>query len=250
MSNLVVAFVLSLSVSLPVLADGHDPIVAALAATERPASDLELDARRRPDAVLAFFGIEPGMTVFELFAGGGYYTEILSGVVGQDGEVWAHNNTPYIAYTRAELDKRFRPGRLANVKRLRAENNELELPEATFDAVLFALAYHDVYYVDEKNGWGEIDGPAMLAEIYRSMKPGGVLGVVDHVAAAGSPPQTGGTLHRIDPVLLRGDLEAAGFVYEGEIDVLRNPADGHTLPINDPAIKRRTDRVVYRFRVP
>ncbi len=250
MSRLVVTFVLSLSVSLPALADGHDPIVASLAKAGRPASDLELDPRRRPDAVLAFFGIEPGMTVFELFAGGGYYTEILSGIVGEGGEVWAHNNAPYIAYTREGLDKRLRTGRLANVKPLRAENNELDLPEATFDAALFALAYHDVYYVDEKNGWAEIDGPAMLAEIFRAMKPGGVLGVIDHVAAAGAPPKTGGTLHRIDPVLLRGDLEAAGFVYEGEIDVLRNPADDHTLPINDPAIKRQTDRVVYRFVVP
>lgn len=250
MNKSLVAVVLCASFSVSAASGDYDPIAAALAKQGRLASDIELDGRRRPGAVLEFFGIEPGMKIFELFAGGGYYSEILSGVVGDHGEVWAHNNAAYVAYTQPQLDERFKPGRLANVKRIRAENNELELPAAYFDAALFVLAYHDVYYVDEKNGWNRIDAPAMLAEIFEAIKPGGVLGVIDHAAAPGSPAETGGTLHRIDPDLLRNDLEAAGFVYEAESEVLRNPADDHTLPINDPAIKRRTDRVVYRFRVP
>jgi predicted methyltransferase len=236
--------------SLPALAGDADPIAASLASEGRLAGDLALDEKRQPDKVLAFFGIEPGMTVFELFAGGGYYSEILSGVVGEEGEVWSQNNAAYIAYTQAEIDRRFKPGRLANVKRVRAENNELDLPDKTFDAALFVLAYHDVYYIDEKNGWPRIDGPVMLAEIFKAMKPGAVLGIVDHVAAPGSPAETGGTLHRIDPALLRRDIEAAGFVFEAESDVLRNPDDDHTLPMNNPAVRRQTDRVVYRFRAP
>lgn len=245
-------FLTSILTITPVLvtAGEVDPIAASLANEGRLDGDVKLDEKRRPDEVLRFFGIEPGMTVFELFSGGGYYSEIISGVVGDDGEVWSHNNTAYIAYTQAQLDKRFKPGRLENVKRVRAENNELELPEETFDAALFILAYHDVYYVDEQNGWPRIDGPEMLAEIFRAMKSGGVLGVVDHVAAPDSPPETGGTLHRIDPVLLRRDLEAAGFVYEAESDILRNPGDDYSLPMSDPAVRRQTDRVVYRFRAP
>lgn len=239
-----------LALAAPGLAGANDPIAASLASEGRLQADRALDEKRRPDKVLAFFGIEPGMTVFELFAGGGYYSEILSGVVGDEGEVWSHNNAAYIAYTQTQLDRRFTPGRLANVKRVRAENNELELPAKTFDAAVFILAYHDVYYVDEKNGWAEIDGPRMLAEIFKAMKPGGVLGVIDHVATPGSGPEVGGTLHRIDPVLLRRDLEAAGFVYEAESDVLRNPDDDHTLPMNDPSVRGKTDRVVYRFRAP
>ena len=238
------------AMALPALAVDRDPVAASLASEGRSEGDLALDEKRRPDKVLAFFGIEPGMKVFELFAGGGYYSEILSGVVGEEGEVWSQNNAAYVAYSQAEIERRFKPGRLANVTRVRAENNELDLPDASFDAALFVLAYHDVYYIDEKNGWPEIDGPAMLAEILGAMKPGAVLGVVDHVAAPGSPAATGGTLHRIDPILLRRDLEAAGFVYEAESKVLRNPDDDHTLPINDPAVRRQTDRVVYRFRVP
>jgi len=225
-------------------------IANALDRQDRLEGDAEIDSRRKPEEVLAFFGIEPGMTVLEMFAGGGYYSEILSYVVGDKGTVYAHNNKPYIAYTKESLDKRFTPGRLENVKRFEAENNELELTRDQFDAALMILAYHDVYYEDEKNGWFPIDGPKMLTEIYSSMKPGAVLGVVDHVAEAGSPSETGNSLHRIDPQLVKKEIEAAGFVYDGEIDVLRNFDDDLSKPMFDPEVKGKTDRVVYRFHKP
>jgi len=185
-----------------------------------------------------------------MFAGGGYYSEILSYVVGDEGKVYAHNNKPYIAYAKKELDRRFTPGRLGNVKRLEAENNELELSDSQFDAALMVLAYHDVYHVDKESGWFPIDGPKMLAEIYGSMKPGAVLGIVDHVAETGSPSETGNTLHRIDPQLMKKEIEAAGFVFDGEIDVLRNPDDDHSKPMYAEGIRGKTDRVVYRFHKP
>jgi predicted methyltransferase len=225
-------------------------IADALNREDRLEGDAEIDSRRKPAEVLAFFDIEPGMTVLEMFAGGGYYSEILSYVVGDEGTVYAHNNKPYIAYTKKELERRFTPGRLGNVKRLEAENNELELSGSQFDAALMVLAYHDVYHVDEESGWFRIDGPKMLAEIYGSMKPGAVLGIVDHVADAGSPGETGQTLHRIDPQLLKKDIEAAGFVFDGEIDVLRNPDDDRSKPMYAEGIRGKTDRVVYRFHKP
>ena len=225
-------------------------IADALDRQDRLEGDAEIDSRRKPEEVLAFFGIEPGMTVLEMFAGGGYYSEILSYVVGDKGTVYAHNNKPYIAYTKESLDKRFTPGRLENVKRFEAENNELELTPDQFDVALMVLAYHDVYYEDEKNGWFPIDGPKMLTEIYSSMKPGAVLGVVDHVAEAGSPSETGNSLHRIDPQLMKKEIEAAGFVYDGEIGVLRNSDDDLSKPMFDPEVKGKTDRVVYRFHKP
>ena len=237
------------------------PAVSASAATsqsiadtldrpDRLEGDAEIDSRRKPSEVLAFFDIEPGMTVLEMYAGGGYYSEILSYVVGDEGMVYAHNNKPYIAYAKKELDRRFTPGRLGNVKRLEAENNELELSDGQFDAALMVLAYHDVYHVDEENGWFAIDGPKMLAEIYGSMKPGAVLGIVDHVAETGSPSETGNTLHRIDPQLVKKEIEAAGFVFDGEIDVLRNSDDDHSKPMYAEGIRGKTDRVVYRFHKP
>lgn len=228
-----------------------EAIASALKAPGRLPEDLQQDANRKPGEVLAFFGVKPGMTVLDVFSGGGYYTEILSALVGPGGRVYAHNNSPYLDFDKEPIAKRYQdPARLANVERFIAENNALELPDGKFDFVLMSMVYHDVNLVDEEHGWPRIDAPKMLAEIFASMKPGAVLGVIDHVAAAGSPPETGNTLHRIDPELLKREISAAGFVLDAESDVLRNPADDHSLAVFDPNIRGRTDRVVLRFRKP
>lgn len=227
-----------------------ESVRVVLADPGRLEGDSEADSRRKPDEVLTFFGIRPGMRVLEMFAGGGYYTEILSGVVGEQGSVVAHNNAPYLVYAKAQLDRRFTPGRLSNVERLTAENNQLELDERSFDAALFILAYHDVYWVNDAVGWPAIDGPVLLAEVFAALRPGAVVGVVDHVAAGGSGIDSIQNMHRIDPALLRRDFEAAGFVFEDESDVLRNPDDDLSQPMSAPEIRGRTDRFVYRFRRP
>ena len=223
---------------------------AALANPARPAADRTRDKARQSAAVLRFFRLAPGMTVLDLYSGGGYYTELLSYIVGSTGRVVAHNNTPYLSFAQADLAGRFAPGRLPNVERLLAENNELQLPAARFDAVVMTDVYHDIYFVDDKAGLSRIDGPRLLAEILKSLKPGGVLGVVDHAALAGAPPETGGTLHRIDPALLKREIVAAGFVLDAESDVLVNPNDDRTKSAFDPSVQGRTDQVVLRFRKP
>ena len=225
-------------------------IAAALANPARPAGDRARDRNRQSAAVLGFFRITPGMTVLDLWSGGGYYTELLSYVVGPNGRVVAHNNTPYLEFAKDDLAVRYAPGRLPNVERLLAENNELQLPADRFDAVLMTNVYHDIYFVDEKAGWSRIDGPKLLAEVFRSLKPGGVLGVTDHAALPGAPPETGGTLHRIDPARLKAEIVAAGFVLEAESGVLVNPTDDRTKSAFDPSVQGRTDQVVLRFRKP
>ena len=230
----------------PVAADYQ----AALAAPSRSAEDREQDSSRKPAESLAFFGVQPGMAVLDLYSGGGT-TELLATVVGPTGRVVAHNNKAYLDGVGDELTRRFAdPQRLANVERLAAENDALELAPARFDFVLLSAAYHDVYYVNDANDWPKIDGPKLLAELFDGMKPGATLGLIDHAAAPGSPPETGGTLHRIDPELVKRDLAAAGFVLEAESDVLRNPADDLSKGVFDPAVRRRTDRFMLRFRRP
>ncbi len=223
---------------------------AALKNPRRLSADRVQDDRRQAAAVLEYFGIEPGMVVLDLYSGGGYYAELLSYIVGPTGRVVAHNNTPYLTFAETELAERYREGRLPNVEQLIAENNELELPTQRFDAVLMIKAYHDVYFVDEKIGWSRIDRAEFLAEVFDAMKPGAVLGVVDHVAAPGSPPETGGTLHRIDPELIKRDMRAAGFVFDGQSDMLRNPKDDYARTVFDESVRDRTDKVVMRFRKP
>jgi predicted methyltransferase len=224
-----------------------------LAAQNQPArseADRERDALRKPAEVMQFFGVGPGMTVLDLYSGGGYYSELLSYVVGAQGSVTAHTNAAYMGFTGDETATRYAAGRLPNVEVLVAENNELTLPEGKFDAVMMILTYHDIYYVNPDDGWPKIDGPALLAELYAAMKPGAVLGIVDHVAESGSPVETGGTLHRIDPAIMRAEIEAAGFEFEDAAQMLRNPEDDHLKSVFDPAIRGRSDQVVMRFRKP
>ncbi len=224
-------------------------IADALAAPARTEADRLQDPLRRPDLVLEFFEIRPGMTVLDLFSGGGYYSEIVSRVVGRDGKVLAHNNDAYLAFASASLAGRYDEDRLPNVERVVVEADDLVLPPEEFDAALVMLTWHDFYVADAANGWPAIDRTLLLSKLCSAVRPGGVLGITDHVAVTGSPvEQTAEALHRIDPQRIRDDLAGSCFEYEGEIEVLRNPADDHSQAVFAEGIRGRTDRVVYRFR--
>ena len=229
-----------------------DPAIyaAALENPSRPQADRNRDAGRKPAEVLEFFGIAPGMRVLDMFSGGGYYAEILASVVGAEGSVVAHSNTAYLKFFGEEFAARHANNRLANVAVLMAENNELELDENQFDAILMVLSFHDTYWVSEENNWAEIDRPALNAELCDALKPGGVLGVIDHQAVSGSPGEIGGTLHRIDKAIVISDLEQAGFVLDAESDLLRNPEDDHSVSVFDPSVRGKTDRFILKFRKP
>lgn len=231
------------------VASAQDAYQRALAHPDRPLADRERDADRHPAEVLSFFGIAPGDAVLEVFAGGGYYTEILSQLIGPDGSVLMYNNQAYVDFTQAELDARFVDGRLPNVTRVTTEVAELELAPGSMDAALFILAYHDAYFVNEPS-WPRVDAAAMLAEVHASLRPGAVVGVVDHSATPGSGTTGAQDLHRIDEERLIADFEAAGFVLEARSDLLANPADDRSLPMMAPEVRGRTDRFVLRFRRP
>jgi predicted methyltransferase len=223
---------------------------AAVASATRPDADRESDAGRKAEAVLEFFDIQPGDVVLEMWAGGGYYTELLAHVVGADGRVVAHANTPILNFAGEAHTNRHADNRLPNTEILMAENNELSLEANTFDAATIVLNYHDLYWTSEQYGWEQIDVPAFLAEIFKGIKPGGTLGIVDHQAASGSPSETGSTLHRIDSAIVIEELQGVGFVLDGESDVLANAEDDHTKGVFDPEIRGKTDRFVLRFRKP
>ena len=224
-------------------------IAESLASPQRIEPDRKSDPLRRPDLVLEFFELKPGMTVLDLFSGGGYYTEIVSRIVGAEGKVVAHNNEAYLAFARDSLDERYTGNRLSNVERVTAEADELALPVNTFDAALAMLTWHDFYYLDEENGWPAIDETALVQKLCGALKPGAILGLSDHVAVSGSSPEESGqALHRIDPQRIRNDLAGSCFEYEGEINVLRNPDDDLSQAMFAQGVRGRTDRVVYKFR--
>lgn len=226
-----------------------DAIQAAMESPIRLESDLERDAGRKPDLVLAFLGIKPGMHVLDLFSGGGYYSTIVSGIVGENGSVTSHNNQAYIAYAADELTQREDKGVPDNLELLVSEANDLDLPEGKYDAVLAILTWHDFYYVEPGIGWPKIDMAHMIAQLCKSVKKGGVLGIVDHVAAPGGDAwEVAQTLHRIDPKQIKADLKGSCFRFKGEADFLRNGSDDYSLAMSNPKVRGQTDRVVYLFR--
>ncbi len=221
---------------------------AAVSATSRLEGDYGRDESRKPEQVLAFLGVERGMTVLDMFAGGGYYTELVAHVVGDAGHVVSHSNKAYLNFVGDEFNQRHAEGRLPNVEVLMAENNELSLNESEYDAILLVLSYHDTYYSDPENGWDTIDIPKLLAELSKGLKPDGFIGIVDHYAAPGTAHESGGTVHRIDPAIVIADMAAAGFTCENESDILRNLNDDYSKIVFDPEVRGKTDRFILRFR--
>lgn len=230
--------------------DASVAIAAAIKDPRRLPADLARDAQRKPEAILAFAGLGPGMTVLDMFSGGGYYTQLAASVVGPAGKVVAHNNTPYASIAGKEIEQRYADGRLASVEQFLGENNQLTLSAGAFDVALLILCYHDVYYIDGQRGWERIDRPLMLAELYSAIKPGGVVLVVDHVANPGTPDNVVAGLHRIDPALVKADFAAAGFRFDAESDVLSNDDDPRDVIAMAPHVRGKTDRAVLRFRRP
>jgi predicted methyltransferase len=170
-------------------------------------------------------------------------------VVGPDGSVVAHNNAAYLDYAAEELSQRYGDNHLKNVERLTVEANALDLPAQSFDAAFAILTWHDFYVVDPENGWPAIDAAALTTKLCDALKPGAVLGVIDHVANSGSDSvESAEKLHRIDPSRIKADLEGTCFVYEGELNVLRNSTDDHEKPVTDPSVRGKTDQVMFRFR--
>lgn len=216
--------------------------VAAAVADPARAEDAKDDARRHIAELVAFTGVKPGDKVLELVPGSGYWTRVFSKVVGADGHVYAAVPEPMKKYSEETMAL---PDSLPNVEVLVQPAAALATP-AQVDVVFTAQNYHD--YPDPFMGPTD---PALLNKaVFAALKPGGTYIVIDHAAEAGSGLRDTDTLHRIDAVLVKQQVEAAGFEYVGESAVLRNPADDHTLKVFDKAIRGHTDQFAYKFRKP
>jgi len=226
------------------------PIEAALADPARLPGDRVLDERRQTARLLRFFRIEPDMTVADLYAGSGYWTEAVSLVVGPRGRVLSHNSRASQERAGEDLEGRFAGGRLPNVERLLASDEKLSLPAGSLDVVLLLNAYHEAYHTERSAPWAPLDGPMLLATIHQALKPGGVLGVVDQLADPAMPAASAAFLGRIDASRLQADIEAAGFVLESRSDMLRNPGDDRRVSVFEPGVSESADRLVLRFRKP
>ena len=224
-------------------------IADAVASDARPDIDTDLDAARKPADVLAFTAVSSGMSVFEMEAGDGYYTELLSKIVGPDGEVVMQNPQEFDSFLGDALEQRLGDSRLPNVRVSRTLFDSLDAEDNSADLVTWFLGPHELYY-QRFGSWGLGKVDKTYAEIFRIMKPGASFVVLDHAAPAGAPVETADALHRIDPEAVKALAAAAGFELTAESDVLRNPDDNYELMVFDPAVRRKTDRFLLKFTKP
>lgn len=225
-------------------------IERVLANPARSAADRERDARDKPAEVLALAKFRRGDTVADILAGGGYYSEILSGIVGPSGKVLLVNNIGYDGFGKKGYTERLANNRLPNVTHVVGPSDALGMGENVLDGAVIVMSYHDLYWVDEKEGWPKVDAGRFLDQIARALKPGGVLVVVDHSAKQGTGSADAQTLHRIDEQFAIADFRKHGLEWEAAIPVLRNADDDRSKNVFDPAIRGKTDRFVHLYRKP
>lgn len=227
-----------------------DPIAAAVASPDRSPDNVKLDESRKPAEVLKFLGLRPGMRVADPFGGNFYWAEITGRAVGPKGHVTVWQ--PQQFYTQKVADAyQAVQAKQPNVWMRVSPMESPDIPAGKYDFMLINLDYHDVYWENAKRGIPRMDPDQWLKTIYAAMKPGGIVGIVDHVANPNSDARaTVDKLHRIDPNLIKADFKRAGFQLVGSSDMLRNPADDHSLLVFDPKIRGKTDRVVLKFRKP
>ena len=198
---------------------------ALLAAPDRSEADRKTDLRRKPEQILAFTGVRPGMKVLDLATGGGYSTELLARAVGPTGVVYGQDATTTVQNARNTFEARSKSPAMKNVVRVIRPFDDPVGPEVgNLDLITFLSEYHEMPKA-------KTDRTRMNRRLFELLKPGGVLVVSDHSAVAGADASVGETLHRVDEALVRREVEAAGFRLIDQGNFLRNPEDTRTTPI-------------------
>jgi len=197
---------------------------------------------------LDFLGIESGMTVLDLNAAGGYYTFILSKAVGETGTVYAQNTERGLRFvedrqnmTQGEaLNAKIEQGNLHNVIQIVRPLSDMGPAESSLDLVIVAQTLHDYYNPNSQRAL------EMLLQIKGLLKPGGVLGITDHVGVAGRDNRD---MHRMEIQQAIELAQQAGFEVESS-EILREPRDDHSRSIFDPRLNRSTDRFLLKLTKP
>ena len=226
------------------MASSQNEVLPVATYSDRPEVDLARDVGRKPFEVLAFLGVEPGMTVLDVMASSGYYTEVLANVVGHNGLVYAQNPAVSLRFYSGRndraLNQRLFGRRLPNVRRLDREFDDLGLVTGTIDVAITALNFHDVYNRSPETA------TQILIAIKETLKPGGVLGIIDHASNEGQDHMK---LHR----MLKSDAvaaaTAAGFLVESS-DMLSNSDDDRTQSPFSEGLRGNTDRFVLKLTKP
>lgn len=232
-------------------------IAAIVSSPDRTEADRENDKRRKPELMLAFFGLRPGMVALDVVAGGGYTTELLARGIGPNGKVFGQAqprdpSRPVPAGARPPGSGVLeRQARLASTGvsaapvtlALRPLANPVppELADGKLDVVTLMFNYHDLGPLGEGRA-------QMNRAIFAALKPGGVYIIADHSGRPGTAISESTTLHRIEEAFLRSEVEAAGFRLLASGSFLRNPADPRDKETPEPPMAK--DEFVLKFVKP
>jgi predicted methyltransferase len=237
----VACLVLAISAAAASAGDVPSYVVSAIADPTRPKTDVDTDVSRDPADTLAFAGVKPGMVIGELFPGGGYYTRMLSDIVGPGGKVFGLENAGWKDAVKADQDMLAQLGR-ANVDLDVEPFGRFKLP-AKVDLFWITQNYHDLKIAK----YGIVDTAAFNRHVFDSLKLGGVFLIIDHQANPGTTLEQIAALHRIEKAQVIKEVTAAGFKFVGEGTFLERAADDHTKTIFDPAIRGKTDQYALKF---
>jgi predicted methyltransferase len=218
-------------------------ITAAVADSARPAEDKQRDADRKPAETLAFAGVKPGDTIIEIAPAKGYYTRLLSAVVGPKGKVYAVGAQPKPDAPPPPVQAIAADPHYSNVTVSLQKIPDLKLPEGV-DLVWTTQNYHDLHNIHD------VDVAKVNSAFFTALKPGGIYFLLDHAAEAGSGSRDTSTLHRIDEETVKQEVTAAGFKLVAESDILRNKSDPRTAKVFDPEIRGHTDQFALKFKKP
>jgi predicted methyltransferase len=179
--------------------------------------------------------------VAEYLPGGGYYTRVLSDIIGPKGKVYALETTTW-GQQNVDSTKEATKN-LRNVTLTTAPLGQFQLPEKV-DVFWTTDNYHDLHVPKYAN----VDMAAFNKHVFDSLKPGGLYIVVDHAAAPGTGAKDSPTLHRIEKKTVIDEVTAAGFKLAGESNVLHNTTDDHTKKVFD--LHYKTDQFILKFQRP
>jgi predicted methyltransferase len=248
LTKLAVALILATSTASGAASPLANVRAAVANTAARTPDNVKLDEGRKPAELLGFFGLRQGMQVLDMFGANKYWSEIMAPAIGPKGHITVWQPTQFLPDKRkAEFDEF--AAKHPNVTLISSPFEAPDLPKNKFDFALINLDYHDVYWENAERKVVKMDPGAWLKTLNAAMKRGATVGVVDHVANPNKDTRaTVEKLHRIDPNVIKADFRRAGFQLVASSNMLRNPADDHTLLVFDPKIRGKTDRVVYKFR--
>ncbi|UTA48753.1 hypothetical protein L1F30_04215 [Simiduia sp. 21SJ11W-1] len=241
----VLALALLVSVPWGVYASSDD-VQGVLAAADRSEADRARDQRDKAAELIAWMNIKPGFAIADIFAGGGYWSELFAAAVGPAGKVLVHNNAAYRKFVGPDVGVRFEGEPTAAVIHDR-EVADLGLGSQRLDLIYMGLSFHDLYFVSEENSWPAIDDAAFIQQLYNALKPGGRLVIVDHHAKAGTGVEAAQNLHRIEKAFVIDRLTTAGFTLHSQSALLENATDDLGISVFDKSVRGKSSRFILAF---